>query len=521
MIRITSYLNSTRWFLAHPNATHDFSRLLGRMIKRGLDISASLVAIIVLSPLLLLACFLIKRDSPGPLFFRGKRVGRGGRVFKILKFRTMYESPESYAGPPLTCREDARITPLGRWLRDTKLNEMPQLWNVLKGEMSLVGPRPEDPEVAAGWENEIRAEILSIHPGITSPASILYHDEESLLSGSDLMGMYINSILPDKLRLDRLYVRNHSFFSDLDIIFWTFAIFLPRIAKTRIPEINLFSGPISRLTSRHLSWFFVDLFSAMAVAVFVGLIWRSQGPLNWGIPELTILAGLLALLFSGLNAVTGVNRVIWSRATMEDGFSLVLSVGLITALALLGNGVNMIYPLIPYPSLPTSMILFTGLLSLVVFITTRYRLRLVSALAGRWLSWRQRVFAFGERVLIIGSGEGCQVATWMLKRGIFGYAFTIVGIVDDEDPRRIGMKIDGSWVLGTLKEVPDLVRKYDVGVIISTIPYRDLRDKNQVLDICCKSDARVVFLGDLLSGIYEKLVEPTTSLDYGSWVEGI
>ncbi len=521
MIRISSYLNSTRWFLAHPNTLHDLSRLVGKITKRGLDITASFLAIVLLSPLLLLSYILIKRDSPGPLFFRGNRVGRGGRVFKILKFRTMYECPESYAGPPLTCREDARITPLGRWLRDTKLNEMPQLWNVFKGEMSLVGPRPEDPQVAAGWEKDIRTEILSVRPGITSPASILYHDEESLLSGSDLMGMYINSILPDKLRLDRLYVRNHSFFSDLDIIFWTFAIFLPRIAKTRIPEVNLFSGPISRLTSRHLSWFIVDLFSALAVAVFGGLLWRSQGPLNWGIPELAMLAGFLALLFSGLNAVTGVNRVIWSRATMEDGLSLVLSVGLITALALLANGVNTVHPLIPYPPLPTSMILFISLLSLMVFIATRYRLRLVSALAGRWLSWRQRVFAFGERVLIIGSGEGCQVATWMLKRGIFGYAFTIVGIVDDEDPRRIGMKIDGNWVLGTLKEVPDLVRRHDVGVIISTIPCRDLRAKNQVLDICCESDARVVFLGDLLSGIYEKLVEPTTALDYGSWVEGI
>jgi lipopolysaccharide/colanic/teichoic acid biosynthesis glycosyltransferase len=521
MIRISSYINSTRWALSHPAATRDFPRLLGGITKRGLDITASFLAVILLSPFLLLFYILIKRDSPGPLFFRGNRVGKGGRNFKILKFRTMYECPESYAGPPLTCSDDARITPFGRWMRDTKINELPQLWNVLKGDMSLVGPRPEDPKVAAEWESEIRAEILSVRPGITSPASILYHDEESLLSGSDLMGMYINSILPDKLRLDRLYVRNHSFFSDLDIIFWTFAIFLPRIAKSKIPEVNIFSGPISRLTSRHLSWLFVDTLTALAVVIFAGLLWRSQGPLNWGIPEMAVMAMFIALFFSGLNAVTGVNRVIWSRATMEDGFSLVFSVGMITILALLGNWVNGLHRYLPYPALPSAMILFIGLVSLALFISIRYRLRLVSALAGRWLSWRQRVFAFGERVLIIGTGEGCQVATWMLKRGIFGYAFTIVGIVDDEDPRRIGMRIDGNWVLGTLKNIPALVQKHDVGVIISTIPCRDLRAKNAVLDICCESNARVVFLGDLLSGIYEKLVEPTTSLDYGSWVEGI
>ena len=448
-------------------------------------------------------------------------MGKNGRHFKILKFRTMYECPESYAGPPLTCRDDRRITPLGRWLRDTKMNEMPQLWNVFKGDMSLVGPRPEDPKVASDWDAEIRKEILSVRPGITSPASVLYHDEESLLSGSDLMGMYFNSILPDKQRLDRLYVQNHSFFSDLDIIFWTFAIFLPRIAKSKIPELNLFSGPISRLTSRHLSWFFVDLLSAMAVITFAGLVWRIQGPLNWGLPELTLLSAVLALVFSGINAISGVNRVLWSRATMEDGLPLILLVCLITAFALIANGLNAVHHYVPRPALPPAMILFAGMLSLTSFLVARYRLRLVTALAGRWLTWRQRVFAFGERVLILGSGEGCQIASWMLKRGIFGYAFTIVGIVDDDDPRKIGMKLDGNWVLGTLKDVPRLIKENDIGVVISTITCKDLKERTRIVDLCFDSNARVVFLGDLLSGIYEKLVEPTTALDYGSWVEGI
>jgi len=521
MIRLSSYLNSTRWFLSHPVSSQEISRLMGNAFKRFFDFTSSFIAIIVLSPFLLLLNFLIKRDSPGPLFFRGLRMGKDGKTFNILKFRTMYECPESYAGPPLTCKDDARVTPLGRWLRDTKMNEMPQLWNVLKGEMSIVGPRPEDPLVAAGWEKEVRDEIFSIRPGITSPASILYHDEESLLSNSDLMAMYFASVLPDKNRLDRLYVHNHSFFSDLDIIFWTFAIFLPRITKSKIPEINLFSGMFSRLASRHLSWYFADFLSTLAVVTFVGLIWRSQGPLNWGVLQLGIFSAILAFLFTSFNAFIGLNKVFWSRATIEDGLPLVLSVGVITGIALITNGLNSIQEFIPYPALPPAMILFIGMLSLVFFISTRYRLRLVTALAGRWLSWRQRVFAFGERVLIIGSGEGCQIASWMLRRGVFGYAFTIVGIVEDDDPRKIGMKVDGSWVLGTLKDVPWIVKENDIGVIISTISCKDLKTKTKVIDICFESNARVVFLGDLLSGIYEKLVEPTTSLDYGSWVEGI
>ncbi|HEX2698233.1 MAG TPA: sugar transferase, partial [Anaerolineales bacterium] len=216
---------------------------LNAIFKRCLDILASILGLILLSPLFLMIAIMLKRESPGPVFFRGPRLGKNGRVFQILKFRTMYERPESYRGSRLTAKGDPRITPLGHWLRDTKLNELPQLWNVLCNEMSFVGPRPEDPEIAATWPQDARREILSIRPGITSPASVLYHDEESLLPTEDLMASYFKSILPNKLRLDRLYVRNHSFIADLDIILWTLAVLIPRMAKQRIPEGFLFAGP--------------------------------------------------------------------------------------------------------------------------------------------------------------------------------------------------------------------------------------------------------------------------------------
>jgi lipopolysaccharide/colanic/teichoic acid biosynthesis glycosyltransferase len=205
------------------------------LVKRTFDFAASLVGLILLSPVFVYIVILIKRDSPGPVFFWGNRMGRNGKPFRILKFRTMYESPESYQGPKVTGAKDSRITSLGHWLRDTKINELPQLWNVLIGEMSLVGPRPEDVDIAKTWDADAFEEILSVRPGITSPASILYHDEEKMLSKDNLMGDYLKKILPDKLRLDRLYVRHHSFFSDLDAIFWTIAIILPQLAKTKIP----------------------------------------------------------------------------------------------------------------------------------------------------------------------------------------------------------------------------------------------------------------------------------------------
>src|SRR5262245_28632466 len=110
------------------------------ILKRILDLVLAFLGIIFLTPLFLIVAILIKRDSPGPVFYRGLRAGRNGRNFNILKFRTMYETPDSYAGPQITAVDDPRITPVGRWLRDSKLNELPQLWHVLIGAMSLVGP---------------------------------------------------------------------------------------------------------------------------------------------------------------------------------------------------------------------------------------------------------------------------------------------------------------------------------------------------------------------------------------------
>ena len=230
------------------------ARLYGGF-KRGMDIFSALLGLVVLSPVLLIIAIWIQRDSPGPVFYRGPRLGRGGKLFSILKFRTMYERPESYAGPRLTAQDDARITHLGRWLRDTKLNELPQLWNVLVGDMSLVGPRPEDPELAQAWPAEVRDEILRVRPGITSPASVLYRDEESMLATGQLMSSYLGAILPSKQRLDQLYVRRRSLLLDLDTLLWTSLVLVPKIGAAVPPENRVFLGPLSRLMRRHVSWF--------------------------------------------------------------------------------------------------------------------------------------------------------------------------------------------------------------------------------------------------------------------------
>jgi lipopolysaccharide/colanic/teichoic acid biosynthesis glycosyltransferase len=228
-------INSVNSSTKKPFQKINRSFFSGRFFKRLFDLIVSGLALLLLSPLFAITAIRIKRESPGPVFYRGPRLGRGGKVFHILKFRTMRETPESYNGSRITARDDERITPLGLRLRESKLNEFPQLWNVFKGEMSLVGPRPEDPQVAAHWLESVRHEICSIRPGITSPASVLYRHEEQLLTSGNVMDDYLRRIMPDKQRLDLLYVRTHSLFSDLDILLLTF--------------ISLFRSPQKRPSS--------------------------------------------------------------------------------------------------------------------------------------------------------------------------------------------------------------------------------------------------------------------------------
>jgi diguanylate cyclase (GGDEF)-like protein len=486
--------------------------VLGGLAKRTFDFTMALIGLLFLAPVFAFIAVLIRRDSPGPVFFWGARMGKNGRPFQMLKFRTMYERLASYQGPRVTAKGDDRITPLGHWLRDTKINELPQLWNVLRGEMSLVGPRPEDPDIAKTWPAEAFDEILSVNPGVTSPASILYHDEETLLSTKNVMGDYFKSILPDKIRLDRVYVRYRSFFSDIDIIFWTLAILIPQMAKTRIPEGYLFAGPFSRLVNRHISWFVYDSLTAFLAVTISALIWRTQGPLDWGIEKLGVYSVLLALLFGGVNYLMGSNRVVWARAKAEDGMGLVFAGVVVTGLILLANTVESVYRWLDIPPLPSIMLIIIGLLAQVGFIATRYRLRVVTVIAGRWLSWRQNSLVVGERVLIIGSGEGAQIASWLLRRQMFRTAFTIIGLVDDSDPRTHGMRVDGCWMLGGVNDLPALIKKHDAGVVLSTMPQRTPEMK-YVFNLCHETGARLIFLNDLMWLVDRQVTRPAGEID--------
>jgi lipopolysaccharide/colanic/teichoic acid biosynthesis glycosyltransferase len=187
------------------------------MIKRLFDILASLVGLTLLAPLFVLIALSIKIDSAGPVFFRQQRVGRWGKPFHIFKFRTMTARTDETR--QLTVGDDFRITRVGRFLRHYKIDELPQLINVLHGTMSLVGPRPEVPRYVAFYPPDARRIVLSVAPGITDWASILYREESRILGqAGDPEKAYVDTILPIKLRYYMRYVQERSFWTDLQII---------------------------------------------------------------------------------------------------------------------------------------------------------------------------------------------------------------------------------------------------------------------------------------------------------------
>ena len=194
--------------------------------KRIFDLLSALAGLLLLSPFFLLLAAFIRLDSPGPVFFRQVRVGRGGQPFRIHKFRTM-ATDASADGLQLTVGSDPRVTRTGRWLRKYKLDELPQLIDVVRGKMSLVGPRPEVPKYVKHYSREQKDIVLSVRPGITDNASIEYRDENNILAESDNPEQdYIEKILPIKLGYYLRYVADRSMTGDVAIILRTFgAIF--------------------------------------------------------------------------------------------------------------------------------------------------------------------------------------------------------------------------------------------------------------------------------------------------------
>jgi lipopolysaccharide/colanic/teichoic acid biosynthesis glycosyltransferase len=215
---------------------------LDRAAKRLGDVVLALLLMVVLSPVLVACAVAIRVESRGPLFYRAPRIGRGGRHLRIVKFRKMVDGA---SGQALTGDVDERFTRIGRFLARTKLDELPQLWNVLRGDMSLVGPRPEDPEFVTMHADAYR-EILTVRPGITGLCQLAFAKETEILDPDDRLGHYVGRILPQKVALDVLYARSRTFGGDLKIMLWTI---LPLILRRDV-AVKRETGELS-IRTRH------------------------------------------------------------------------------------------------------------------------------------------------------------------------------------------------------------------------------------------------------------------------------
>jgi len=201
------------------------------VLKRVFDVSCAAVGLVLSSPFVLAGAIAVKLDSPGPAFYKGERVGLGGREFHMIKLRSMMAGSDRN-GPSVTVAADPRVTRVGRFLRRSKLDELPQLVNVLRGEMSLVGPRPEHANYVKLYTPE-QKRVLSMRPGITGPAVLAFVDEEAMLNGAHAETIYEREVMPRKLALDLEYVDHHSFGGDLRILGRTAALVVKRAFSKR------------------------------------------------------------------------------------------------------------------------------------------------------------------------------------------------------------------------------------------------------------------------------------------------
>ena len=467
------------------------------MSKRAFDLIFSTLGLIFLLPFWGCIVIAILIDGGSPVFYKSYRMGKGGRRFKMYKFRTMREDVRDN-GPRVTAHDDPRITSLGRFLRATKINELPQLLNVIKGDMSLVGPRPEDPEFASVYPAEQKT-ILSIRPGITSPASILYYDEERLLSFTKAADSYVSEIMPRKMRLDLLYVRHHSFLLDMDVLFQTLLYYLPRMRAALVPRMDeILFGPVQRLFRIHIPWFVIDWIIGVMALGAAGIIWRLRTPLDVGVIHSLIAALVFASVFSLTNFITGVHRTAWNRASGYEAVEITFSASLATLLLIPTDKY-----LFRNQLFPSGMILLACMFALIGFTIVRYRHKILHDLSNRWLLENENG-SHREKVLIVGAGDSAELVLRVLQSDPRGKMYRIVGLVDD-NPQKRKTRFRGVNVLGSTRRIEQIVRDHSISIIIFAIHNMEAFAEEKVLHVCRSTKARVIKVPDIGASLYADL----------------
>ena len=420
------------------------------MPKRLLDVAASLFGLLLLSPLLVLIAIAIKLDSKGPVFYRQERVGRHGLLFRIFKFRTMAAEPAA-SGAQITVAGDTRITRVGALLRRTKLDELAQLLDVLRGTMSLVGPRPEVPRYVAHYPPAWRERLLSVRPGITDFASVRYRDENDLLArAADPEREYIDVILPMKLRYALRYVDQPTIANDLRVIGLTLnTVFVPNLPSPRrlLPMNDSKLWPwldqaMSALRPRNRSIaMLADALTVLACWHITYLFrlgferWQPGRPWYDDYVSFGVVLTYLVLL-----ALTGVPRGLWRFFGFDDFKRIAAAcviAGLVSAVAVLGAQLT---------GVARAVLLLHPLFCLLALCLSRMAYRMV------WEAARSRVSDVeGEprRAVVLGAGEAARRLVGAIHRRD---GWTVLALLDD-DPAKQGLRVGGVSVQGVLADL--------------------------------------------------------------------
>ena len=394
-------------------------------MKRALDIVLSAAGLLLLLPVFAAVALGLRREGAGPVLFRQVRVGRDFRPFRILKFRTMVPGADRM-GPGITPGRDPRVTRFGAFLRWTKLDELPQLWNVLRGEMSLVGPRPELPQYASMFEDDYR-EILKVRPGITDLASLTYRDEAGRLDReSDPERAYIESILPDKIRLARTYVSRASFAYDLRIIGETVLLLaFPARALDRMLE---------RFAAAHRQIALLVQAALVAAANLLAMWLIYDGGLTRETLDLVLLALPALLAVRTLwHVVFHLDRDRWRYVGLRE-------IGDVVAATLLGTGTFWaLTQLVPvYQGYPRAIVIVDGVLALLLLSGARILRRGLCTVRERTYNPR--------RALIVGTGDAAERVVRDLLQSP-GQRYDLVGLVGGS-PQERGLRVHEVPILG-------------------------------------------------------------------------
>jgi len=434
-------------------------RALDEALRRLLDLIAGLVGLVVLSPILAVIALAVRLTSPGPVLYKARRVGKDGREFRLLKFRTMVEEADR-VGPGITVDQDPRITRVGRWLRSHRLDELPQLWNVLAGEMSLVGSRPEDPRYVAQYTAEQR-QVLMARPGITGPGQITFRNEaERLRHAADPETTYVREIMPAKLAMDLAYLQRRTVWSDLALLLNTLRIYLGNRILILLDVVSL---ALSYALSFAIRFDNVDFVEQLALywPVFIPLL----------LIKLTVFE------------IAGLYRRLWRYASVREFVSLAAAVAFASTLGGILILVLWVLPASTFVTgFPRSVIAIDFMLTLLLAGGVRFVARWRHEMhAGTYPIADRSQQPRGRRALIVGAGDsGAMVARELLRNPQLGYS--VAGFLDD-DPDKQGLRVHGVPVVGTLADLPRRSQELEVNEVLIAMPSAPGSAIRRVLDL--------------------------------------